>query len=932
MSQETERAQEERQELPIERGFPIERVNEIAEKEGRAKMHYRPIYTMHKWWARRLGCVFRTICLYTLLESSNEIEVYEPGESTKASEYADSKAELEAILDSVSMQDPESLWDIYSKDVRVDDKKILDPFMGGGTSLVEASRFGAETVGYDLNPVAWFVTKKQLEAGHTDVEELEETFEQVEEEVADEITRYYRTPCPNDSPQKSLSEQEDPEFDSDDPLGLDADFEYHVPDDLRDELSAHDHYADVMYNFWVKELDCNDCGNTVPLFKDYRVAKGRYENDDKYNVLCPDCESVVLVDDWQSESRCSECGHNWTPKQGTVSGSKYACPDCGLKYPITDAIQEQGGFDMRLYAVEYYCPTCDDDKSRGKSEVKGYKQVEAFDEALYDAAEQEWEAKEELHEYVPDEEIPEGAITASSSISGNDVFQHGYEKWSDFFNTRQLLCIGNLLREIEQQPDRNLRELLLLALSDSLRTNSMFCSYDTTRNGMDHIFRNNSFNPVMYPAENNLWGTKYGRGTFTASYDMMISGVEYANSPTESYLSEGQKAETEPFAQPIGENSEVYQGDMRTIEAEDEYDAVITDPPYYDNIIYSEVADYFYVWQKILLEDDYECFRHDKTPRAESIVTNPFLDKTEEDFETELHEAFTVVHRALKDEGVLAFTYHHSDSESWGELLGALCDVGFEITATYPITADTNKFIEGEAVEFDIIIVARPADEREPISWKNLRRNIYRTSQETRQKLEENRDLSRGDVGVVEMGECFHEYSKHHGEVRRAGGTMTAKEVVDEIYGIIQEASQIGEIDVFLDLLEEDDPSYDDVNKLCRGTNADPDEMKDKRLYIQDDGFELGTWDNEKRIAYIQERTNGGDSDLTDLDKAQFLRHRYEKGKSIQNYLNKWEIDDDMRELAEALAEAADDETYLRILGSRADPTRETSIEDFDDE
>jgi len=74
-----------RTELPIERGFPIERVNEIAEKEGRAKMYYRPIYTMHKWWARRLGCVFRAICLYTLLDDPEKVDVYEPGTRTRRS-------------------------------------------------------------------------------------------------------------------------------------------------------------------------------------------------------------------------------------------------------------------------------------------------------------------------------------------------------------------------------------------------------------------------------------------------------------------------------------------------------------------------------------------------------------------------------------------------------------------------------------------------------------------------------------------------------------------------------------------------------------------------------------------------------------------------------------------------------------------------------
>jgi len=212
----------------------------------------------------------------------------------------------------------------------------------------------------------------------------------------------------------------------------------------------------------------------------------------------------------------------------------------------------------------------------------------------------------------------------------------------------------------------------------------MMVAYDAAYNKIADFFRTNSFDPAMYPTENNVWGTKFGRGTFTSSWDMVVKGVQYSNSPTERYIENGNTTETPEFAQPIGENSEIYQGDMRKIEAEDEYDLVLTDPPYYDNIIYSEVSDYFYVWQKILLEDEYECFQHEKTPRAESIVTNPYLDKTAEDFEHEMGQALEVINRGLKEDGTLAFTYHHSDEESWGELLESLCNTGFEVTATYP--------------------------------------------------------------------------------------------------------------------------------------------------------------------------------------------------------------------------------------------------------
>ncbi|WP_311173322.1 DUF1156 domain-containing protein [Halobellus ordinarius] len=874
---------QERTELPIERGFPIERVNEIAEKEGRAKMYYRPIYTMHKWWARRLGCVFRAISLYTLLDDPEKVSVFEPGhEGSTLASYGDdddgeSDLDVASLLERVDMTDPESLWELYPKDVRVEDKKILDPFMGGGTSLVEASRFGAEVVGNDLNPVAWFVTKKELEAGQTDVEDLEEAFEQVKEDVADEITQYYKTPCPNG-----------------------------------------DHDADVMYNFWVKELDCVSCGHTVPLFRDYRVAAGRYENDDKYNVHCPDCGAVTLVDDWQSESVCDDCGHGFVPKEGNVSrGGKYNCPDCGQKYAITDAIQEQGGYDTRLYAVEYYCGHCDEAGEK-KSSHKGYKQAEKGDIELFEEAQREWRENKELHDYVPDEKIPEGAITAASSVSGNDVFQHKYEDWTDMFNERQLVCHSKLLSSISNVGDQNVQEYLLLAFTGMLRTNTMMVGYDQGYNKVINIFKNNSFDPPQTPCEGNVWGAEFGRGTFESIIDLVKSGIEYAREPTERYVQDGETVETAEFSKPIGENVTLHQGDMRRLDFEDEFDAVITDPPYYDNIIYSEVSDYFYVWQKILLEDKYPGFDQDKTPRAESIVTNPYLDKTAEDFESELGQAFSVIKRALKDDGSLTFTYHHSDSESWGELLESLCNVGFEVTATYPITADINKFIGGEAVSFDIVVVARPIDETESASWNSLRRDIYRTARRTRKQLEENRDLSRGDIGVMEMGACFREYSKHHGKVQRDGEIMTAKEVVQEIYGIIQEASDIGVEDVFIDLLDTSNPSFDDVNKLCRGTNATPDDLKDTCLYNQDDGFELGTWDNEKRRAYIEERVNGDGGDhLSDLDKLQFLRYRYEKGQAVQNYVEKWDVDDDLRELAGRLADVTGDDTYTRVLGDR---------------
>ena len=880
MSKETGRSAQrsERKELPIERGFPIERINEIASRESRAKRHYRPIYTMHKWWARRLGCVFRSICLYTLLDDPEAISIQDIGENGTLNDFGGGHSEVENLIDTVDMTDPESLWNLYTKDVQVDNRKVFDPFMGGGTSVVEASRFGAKTVGNDLNPVAWFVSKKEVEAGTTSAEELDRAFEQVQSEVRDELLSYYKTSCPND-----------------------------------------DHDAEVMHNLWVKRLDCVSCGESVPLFNDYRIGKGRYGKDG-YTVWCPECDSITQSEDWRSETLCGHCGHSFIPQEGTVSGQNYTCRDCGQKYSVVDAIQEQDGFGMELYAVEYYCSKCDERDDMGRGDVKGYKPAEDRDIRLYEKAASEWNASDDLLKYIPDYEIRPGAATSTdfgSRYDGYDLPSRGYSKWSDMYNDRQLLGLSKLLKAIDGVENQNAKEYLLLAFSESLRFNTMMVGYQASANKIQDLFKTNSFDPPTCPAEANIWGAKYGMGNFRATWSMVKDGVAYAKAPTERYIVDGSAEETESFNTPIGQNASVSQGDSMQLDYENEFDAVITDPPYYDNIMYSELSDYFYVWQKQVLDDQYECYESTHTPRAESIVANPAENKGETEFEKDLFRSFETILKSLKDDGALVFTYHHSSSESWGELLEALCEIGFEVTATYPISSDIQKFTKGEVVEFDIVIVARPAGQRSTISWNSLRRNIYRTAQRTHQQLEEHRDLSQGDIGVIEMGECFHEYSKHHGKVKRAGEEMSAKEVVDEIYGIIQQGSDIGEIDVFLDLLETPDATYNDLNKLTRGTDANPDQMEDMQLYRMEGGkFILGTWGDEKRMAYIQERVNGDDQSLNALDKAQFLRYRYEQGKSTQNYLSKWDINDELRELCEGLADATGDNTYRRILGA----------------
>ncbi|MBI3000334.1 MAG: DUF1156 domain-containing protein, partial [Deltaproteobacteria bacterium] len=118
----------------IEVGFPIVDINRLAVPERNS---FKPIYQMHKWFARRASCVFRAILLGALKPA-----LLPDGTPT------DLMAEF---------------YKDHSDDPDTKDKVILDPFMGGGTTVVEALRLGCRVIGIDLNPVAWFIVKTEIE-------------------------------------------------------------------------------------------------------------------------------------------------------------------------------------------------------------------------------------------------------------------------------------------------------------------------------------------------------------------------------------------------------------------------------------------------------------------------------------------------------------------------------------------------------------------------------------------------------------------------------------------------------------------------------------------------------------------------------------------------------------------------------------------------
>ncbi|MGD9496491.1 MAG: DNA methyltransferase [Armatimonadota bacterium] len=676
------------------------------------------------------------------------------GEPKNKERLADHLAEL-----GVSPEDDE-WWEAIDWDAR-EPITVLDPFMGGGTTVVEALRLGANVVGVDLNPVAWFIVKKETDG--CDLDALQEAFEQVEADVAEEIKRFYRTTCP------CCGEQ-----------------------------------ADVMYVFWVKLAPCLErtCGATVPLYNSFVIAKkgpaktidrdvprnrdgqaamllepGKYRGIEFIKCPNPECD-IIYGSKRQRDSRrstCPACGITFDPTAGYAGNGRYTCQECGSEHDILDAAKQNvpEGADRNvplpheMFGVEFYCPHCN---------YKAYKAADEDDRALFEEARAEFEANRESLDFPTQAIPPQGLSTAVE----HDLPGHGYHYWYELFNERQLLCLCRLRDAIMRVEDQNLREYLLLAWSATLEFNCMFVSYDATRAHSRGLYSSHALVPVATATEATLWGTRYGRGSFASQYSLIPEGLQWAKSPSDNFF----RSETDYQRQQIGDSAldRTTAAELHARSSEDlsslhrhVSQLAVTDPPCYGNVMYGELSDFYYVWLRSALEAGHtDAFGPLLTPKEEEVVETvtrghgaPFLHKDEEFFTTALTRIFQETARHMEDDGLLVFTFHHQANEAWASVLRTVLNADFNVIAVIPVHAEmrTSLHIQDKAnISYDAVIVCRKQTEppRE-VQWVDVSDQIWRKAAELVQQLEGRfNPLASEDIYVIAIGKCMEEYSQHY--------------------------------------------------------------------------------------------------------------------------------------------------------------------------
>jgi len=327
----------------------------------------------------------------------------------------------------------------------------------------------------------------------------------------------------------------------------------------------------------------------------------------------------------------------------------------------------------------------------------------------------------------------------------------------------------------------------------------MFASYKGEGTGaVRHMFYHHILKPERTPLEANLWGTPKSSGSFSTMFETRIQkALDYAERPFELRVNGGLDMRSSErvygLSDPIGfANADSFAefqngrriylscGDSGETDLQPKVvDAIVTDPPFFDNVHYSELADFFYVWQRHIVGD---AQMRGSTTRSRKEVQSC----EEEKFTSRLTKIWSECCRVLKDDGLLVFTYHHSRATGWRSILRALLDAGFAVVAAHPIKAEmsvaTPKHQAKEPIDIDVVIVCRKkiwVREHNSNShvWDDDR--AVATQQICRLRAA-GRKLSRNDIQVIIMGQLLRSLSERSTSAAAIDDLDCSKSMIDD--------------------------------------------------------------------------------------------------------------------------------------------------------
>lgn len=770
----------------IEVDLPLDAINKESAREKSIR-HGHPS-TLHLWWARRPLAACRAVIFASLVDDpsscpeefpteeeqraernrlhdliSKMVEWESTDESTTEAVKTRDKARYE-IARSVARSRKESAPDeddpaAVLRYLRDNALPIYDPFAGGGSIPLEAQRLGLRAVASDLNPVAVLINKALIE--------LPPKFAG-------------KPPINPDADPMGQGEAGDESLWSG-AAGLADDIRYYGRW-IRDEAEKRIGHlypkaklpdgseATVIAWVYARTVPCQNpaCGIAMPLIKQFQLSKTRGNEHWIRPGVDREAGQVEFVVQDNPEG---------VPESGMVNRNGATCVSCNTTAPL-EYVREQaraGRMDDQMIAVV----------AEGDRRRVFLSPVDEHIQATNDAR----------PAWRPSGRLLDGAL-------GFRVRAYGFTEWHQLFTQRQLTGITTFSDLISEVRTLILANGADAAYADVLSTyfalvvgrNTSACSkltrWANVGDFVANVFSRQAIPMIWDFAEPNPFSTS--TRNWIDQLEWIAKVIERLPSPVNSGI--------------------VHQADATTTIHAARGPVIVTDPPYYDNIGYADLSDYFYVWLRPLLRDIYpDLFAGILTPKAEEAVAAPRFENPRGRFEDLMGKTLRLIREHCSPEFPSSIFYAYKQREEerdgvtstgWDTMLTALVEAGFQIIGTWPMRtelANRPNSLDANSLASSVVLVCRPRRKDADVATRRQFLDALGAElPEALKQMTEKGHIAPVDLSQAAIGPGMEVYSRYARVETISGERVPVRDALREINRVIAEYHQReqGELDV----------------------------------------------------------------------------------------------------------------------------------------
>ena len=796
----------------IEDYLPIKAISKEASREKSIRKGH--ISTLHLWWARRPLVACRAAVYGALVPEDQFRPKNGPPEKRKSLGRANAAKFLERLCKypgnpQVIKEAERHILEAHAERLtretggkvtledieqgRAPRPKVLDMFAGGGAIPLEALRLGCEAYALDLNPVAHIIelctlvypqkygkpdpsasgmtgpkNKKGEKTWGGLADEVRYWGEWVLEKVREEIGDLY-PPIP------------DPEYQGKRP---EIEFKKGYWVEKGKKANALEEWAGVNNDpprgyltpvafFLTRTVKCKNpsCGAFVPLVKQTWLCKkkGRYV---AMKIIAPKHEKRVRFEVVEAATE-QELGFD--PSIGSKGGNA-SCPFCGT-VADSDYVKVEGcgnQFGTHLMAVMGAHP-----RRRGKH----YFTAEDLLVVHLD--------QNSINKRIENLCNRTGLRVPTEAIESNprsmDIHRYGFVRMDSILTPKQIFYFMSCAATINQL-DTNLQES---GFTEQHRTAILApLSLVMTKT----MIRNNAF--AIYHTKNESIEGPMGDGKFPMSYDYLeanplFKGASSFGGCLESFL------EVISELKKIDKDGIVERGDARATKwPSAEFDAIVTDPPYYDNVSYSNLSDFFYVWLKRVLQANYkEHLASILSPKKGEIIAASYRYSNDKyaarhSYESKMQLAFNEAFRVLKKDAPMICVYAHKTTLGWVTLVDALRTSRFEVVEAWPLNTEMKggrKKVNRAMLASSIFLVARKREEKAMGSYEdNVLPELQQIVRE-RVSVFWNMGITGADLVIASVGAGLRAFTRFARVEYANGEEVLAEHFLSEVETIVLE-------------------------------------------------------------------------------------------------------------------------------------------------